>query len=152
MNQLALPTRPAEIFDLFAQDSEIQRLIGKYTLDDGTVAPALVLLWPNETLPPQSRASGVELVIVRSASGQAFQGLGEMSRISAAFRMYAVQWEPEIPMDYCLDEVVLRICQLLPGCEWIDTGTEGSLDRRMDGLGQVAIKWRNPGLTACLPR
>lgn len=148
MTQLALPTRPAEIFDLFAQDPEMQRLLGKYHLDDGTVAPALILLWPNETLPPQSRTSGVELVIIRSASGQAFQGLGEMSRITAAFRMYAIQWETEIPMDYCLDEVVLRICQLLPGCEW----TETDLDRRTDGLGQVAIKWRNPGLTACLPR
>lgn len=143
---MALPSTAPELFDLFAQDPELQRLLGKYQLDDGSVVPALILLWPNDTLPPQSRAKGVELVVLRSASGQITNGFGSMGRITNLFRMYAVQWEPAIPGDYLLDEVILRIAQLLPNCEW----TEVDLDRRTDGLGQVAIKWRNPAIGACI--
>lgn len=143
----ALPARATEIFDLFAQDSEMQRLLGKYTLDDGTVAPALICMWPNDTLPPQSRTSGVELVVMRGVNGNVATGLGFEARITNTFRMYAIQWEPIIPGDYCMEEVLLRIAQLLPNCEWV----ENDLDRRTDGLGQVAIKWRNPALGACSP-
>lgn len=147
MPLINLPTRATEIFDLFAQDPEMQRLLGKYRLDDGSVVPALICLWPNETLPPQSRTTGVELVVVRSISGGIEHGLGFTPRISNTFRMYAVQWEPEVPGDYCMEEVLLRIAQLLPNCSWEET----DIDSRADGLGQVAIKWRNPALGACLP-
>lgn len=147
MSLINLPTRATEIFDLFAQDPEMQRLLGKYRLDDGTIVPALICLFPNETLPPQSRATGVELVVIRSVSGEVANGLGFMPRISNTFRMYAVQWRPEVPGDYCIEDVLLRIAQLLPNCSWEAT----DMDSRTDGLGQVAIKWRNPVLGACMP-
>lgn len=145
MDLLQLPTRALEIYDLFAQDQEIQRYLGRYKLDDGTKSPALICLWPNDVLPPQSNTSGCELIVMRTPSGSIEQGLGFEGRISNTFRIYAVQWEPIVPGDYCLDELVLRVAQLLPNCEWNET----SLDRRTDGLSQVAIKWRNPAIGAC---
>ena len=143
-----LPRSATEIYDLLFADETIHRFIGRYTLADKSKVPALICMWPNESLPPQSKTQGVELVVLRGPSGAGTAGLGftEEMNISKTFRLYAVQWEPEVPGDYCLDEIVQRVAQLLPNSTWDET----SVASGTDGLGQVAIRWRNPVLGACL--
>jgi len=143
-----LPRSATEIYDLLFADETIHRFIGRYTLADKSKVPALICMWPNESLPPQSKTQGVELVVLRGPSGAGTAGLGftEEMNISKTFRLYAVQWEPEVPGDYCIDEIVQRVAQLLPNCTWEDNDLPSSTD----GLGQVAIRWRNPVLGACL--
>lgn len=143
-----LPRSATDIYDLLNADETIQRFIGRYQLVDGTVVPALICMWPNETLPPQSKTTGVELVVLRGpgGAGSAPLGFADELNISKTFRLYAVQWETALPGDYCLDEIVQRVAQLLPNASWEET----SLTNATDGLSQVAIKWRNPVLGACL--
>ena len=91
-----LPRSAEAIFDLLFGDETIQRFIGRYTLADKSKIPALICMWPNETLPPQSKTQGVELVILRGPSGAGTAGLGftdERSNYQVQNAAYAFGWQ-----------------------------------------------------------
>lgn len=139
------PATALDLFDLLAADEELNLLVGRYTLADGTKVPAITCMWTNDSLPPQSRVEGVELIVWRGFGGSATGDLSGGTRVETVLRCYLLQWETPVPMDYRLEEVLMRMAVMLPGCTWEET----TLPSVTNGLAQIALKWRNPAIGAC---
>lgn len=128
----------ADLYDLLDGDSVLAGLLGTFTFRDGTSAPALSRLWPNEPRDQNTRCSGVEVAIGRlpaMPSRGLFTGETMGSQI---IRLFVTQWAVPAGGTYHLDAAVARILVLLEGqAEAIPAGLPDGLT----GVGQVVIRY-----------
>lgn len=136
---MALPVDAVGVYDLLAADATLLALLGTYTTAQGTTMPAIACLWPGESLPGGTTATGVEVVVARGMTGAAEALLSEGGTISRVIRLYVTQWVPASGAQN-LEAAVARIAKLLPGATWTAT----TMPDGLTGLGQYAIRWEQP--------
>lgn len=135
---MAVPTESGALFDLLAGDATLMTLLGEFTFGDGSNAPALTRLWPNEPREQGTRCSGVEVSIARIPAAVG-RGLWTGETMNASvFRIYVTQWAVPEGGAYNMDAVVARIQVLLEGRA---DATPAGLPDGLTGLGQVVIRY-----------
>jgi hypothetical protein len=135
---MAVPTESGALFDLFAGDTTLMALLGTFTFKNGSTAPGLSRLWPNEPREQGSRCSGVEVSIARIPA-MVGRGLwtGE-TQAASVVRIFVTQWAFAPGGAHNLDAVVKRILVLLDGQA---DATPAGLPDGLTGLGQVVIRY-----------
>lgn len=128
----------AEIYDLLEADATLAALLGTLTFSNGSTAPALSRLWPNEPRDQGSRCSGVEVSIGRlpATTGRPLLTGETMSRV--IIRIYVTQWAVPAGDPHHIDAAVARILVLLGGQA---EATPAGLPDGLTGLGQVVIRY-----------
>ena len=138
---MAVPTESGALYDLLAGDTALMALLGEFTFSDGSTAPALSRLWPNEPREQGTRCTGVEVSIARIPATVG-RGLWTGETMGASvFRIFVTQWAvppepPGLPLN--LDAVVERILILLEGQA---DATPAGLPDGLTGLGQTVIRY-----------
>jgi hypothetical protein len=128
----------AELYDLLEGDTALAALLGTFTFRDGSTAPALSRLWPNEPRDQHTRCSGVEVSIGRLPATPSRGLLTGETMGSTIIRMFVTQWAVPAGDAHHLDGAVARILVLLRGqAEAIPAGLPDGLT----GLGQVVIRY-----------
>jgi hypothetical protein len=136
-----LPTTTLALYDLLAADTVLAPLLGVHQLKTGTTRPALAHFFPRETIEPDTRPAGVEVVVWRGPAGTAATPCqtGEID-LRPTFRLSVVQWEPLPGGALNQLAVINRIQQLLPGANASDT----TIDGLTAGLQQHTVTWVCP--------
>lgn len=136
------PTSAQEIYDWLEADSELADLLGRYRFSDGTLLPAMAVLWPTESMPPGVEPAGVEVVIRRqTGSATRLWATGEQ-QLNPVWRLTVTQWEPTVPGEWHYEAVLQRLVALLPGASWSDVTLPGTTV----GLAQAVVRWGNPAV------
>lgn len=134
---MAHPVTAQELFDLLMADEAIEDGLGTYTFADGTVLPAMVPLFANESLPAGVRIDGIEITITRLPL-YGPQPTYEAVLTNPTFRIYIAAWGAA----ETLQAMAERVMALLPGA----TGRSMDGDPPGDGIGlvdQVVVAWTN---------
>lgn len=134
---MALPVTAQELFDLLMADETIEDGLGTYTIADGTVLPAMVPLFANESLPAGVRIDGIEITITRLPLYSP-QSTYEAVLTNPTFRIYIAAWGAA----ETLQAMAERVMALLPGA----TARSMDGDPPGDGIGlvdQVVVAWTN---------
>lgn len=136
------PTNAQAIYDWLEADPGLSSMLGTYQLADGTLLPALAVLWPTESMPPGVTPRGVEVVIWRQTSGNSRAFLTGEVQPNPVWRITVTQWQPAELAEHEYEAVLDRLAVLLPGASWTDVSMPGVTT----GLAQAAVRWANPAV------
>lgn len=135
---MAVPTESGALYDMLAGDSTLLALLGTFTFKNGSTAPALSRLWPNEPREQGARCSGVEVSIGRIPATASRGLLTGETTAAWVFRIYVTQWAVAAGGALNLNAAVARILVLLEG---MGEATPAGLPDGLTGLGQVVIRY-----------
>lgn len=143
---MPLPADTGAIFDLLAADEVLAPILGEYRYPSGAVLPAIVRLWPNESLGPGVTVEGLEVIVLRMApAGGTPWATGEIHQ-PTTFTISLIQWAPRSDgrgapwVADGIEAAKARILALLPG----SSASDVSLPDGSTGQAQYAIRWTNP--------
>lgn len=143
---MPLPADTGAIFDLLAADEVLAPILGEYRYPSGAVLPAIVRLWPNESLGPGVTVEGMEVIVLRTAPAEGTPWATGEIHAPTTFTVSLIQHEARRDgtgapwVADALEQAKARVLALLPGATASDVGLpDGST-----GLGQYAIRWVNP--------
>lgn len=136
------PTDAQAIYDWLEADDELMALLGRYRLTDGTILPALAVLWPTESMPAGVDVRGVEVVVMRQRSGNPLPwATGEVA-LNPVWRLTVTQWQPLELSEPQYEAALDRLMALLPGANWSEVSVPGTTT----GLAQAVVRWSNPAV------
>lgn len=136
---MTLPATAEAIYDRLMADGAIAAALGTYTLADGTTRPAIAVLAANETLPPGTTATGIELVITAVPGFANRPLLSTETLTNPTWRIYVMGWQSAAR----LQAVAQRILALLPGASSVPVPGDAP-GKGIGVIDQVAITWANP--------